>query len=88
MVSRKEKQRHQKAGDCDGAADLHHALRFVVIGGEQLVVKETVKKVAYKVLELTLLAYGSGGFSLHRKRENRMSGWSEEAGSLKHGEPP
>ena len=88
MVGGKEKQRDQKAGDGDGAADLHHALRFVVVGGEQLVVKKTVKEVAYKDLELTLLAPGGAGFSLHCKRENGMSRWSEEAGSLKHGEPP
>src|SRR3979490_1721453 len=43
MVSREEKQRHQHAWDGYGATDLHHPRGFVVIGGEQLVVKKTVE---------------------------------------------
>ena len=88
MVGREEKQRHQHAWDGDGTTDLHHALRFVVVGGEQLVVKKAVKNVADKDLELALLAFSGEVFGLHRERKNRVFGWGEEARSLSHDAPP
>jgi hypothetical protein len=52
-------------------------LRFVVVGGEQLVVKKAVKNVARKDLELALFAPAGEVFGLHRQRENRMFGWDK-----------
>jgi hypothetical protein len=88
MVGGKEKERHQKTRDSDGAADQHDAPGLVVLGGEQLIVKEAVKEVAYKDLELTLLSLGRGGLGLYAERENRISGRREKAELSKHGEPP
>jgi len=65
MVGREEKERHHHAWDRDGRTDLHHALRFVVIGGKQLVVKKAVKNVPDKDLELALLAPAGEVFGLH-----------------------
>ena len=88
MVGREEKERHQHARYGDGTTNLHHAPGFVVVGGKQLVVKKAVKDVAGQDFELALLTSGGEVFGLHRKGENRMFGWGEEAGSLTHGEPP
>src|SRR5437879_3747003 len=88
MISRKEKERHQHARDGDGATNLHYALRFVVLGGQQLVMKKAVKNVAYQDLELALLTPDGEVFSLYRERENGTFGRGKKAGSLTHGEPP
>jgi hypothetical protein len=85
MAGREEKECHQHARDSDGTTDLHHALRLVVVGGEQLVVKKAVKNVPDKDLELALLTPAGEVFSLYRERENGTLGRGKKAGSLTHG---
>ena len=88
MVRREKKERHQHARDRDGTTNLHHALGFVVVAGQQLIMQESVKNVAYQDLKLSLLAPVALVFRLHSERENGMFGRSEEAASLTHGGPP
>src|SRR5260370_23473081 len=88
MVGREEEERDQQARDGDGATDLHHALGFIVVGAEELVVKKAVEDVSYQNLELGLLTGGAGVVGLYGKRENGMSGGREEARSLTHDGPP
>ncbi len=59
-----------------------HALGFVVVGGEQFVVKKAIKNVAYKDLELTLLTLDGDGFGLHGEGENRVFWRSKETDSI------
>jgi hypothetical protein len=72
MVGGKEKEGHQQTRDCNGTAELQHTLGFVVVGGEQVVVKKAMKNVAYKDLELALLTLDGDGFGLHGEGENRV----------------
>jgi hypothetical protein len=88
MVGREEKERDQHARDGDSATDQHYALGFVIVGGEQLVMKKSVKNVAHQDLELALLALVASAFRLHGERENGMLRRSEESGSLRHCGPP
>ena len=63
MVCGKEKERDDHAGESDGIADLHDALRLVV-RSQEFIVEETVEKVADEYLELSLFAHWSRGLSL------------------------
>jgi hypothetical protein len=58
VIHGKEKERDDHAGESDGVADDHDAFGLVV-GGEEFVVKEAIKKMTDKDFELGPHAFWS-----------------------------
>jgi hypothetical protein len=83
MVRREEKQGDEECWKRDGTGNLHDTPGLVV-GGQQLVVEETVEYVTDEDLELALFAPWRDCLGLNAQREYRVFGRVEETKSPRH----